>query len=105
MNHPVLVSVFLGLAVLALAGGCLGLVRMGSPAARLHFVGASALVAAPFVLAAILTEEGLSQAGLTAILIVIVLLIQGPVVTHVLGRAIHSRQRLPVTRKQKPSRK
>lgn len=103
MNHPVLVSIFLGLAVAAVLGGCAGIMTMRGAAARLHFVNAATLIAPPLVMAAVLTEEGFSEAGLTAILIVAVLLIQGPVVAHVIGRAIHSHERLPVREERKPS--
>lgn len=101
MNHPFLVSIFLGIAVLTVGIGCLGLILMRGAAAKLHFVNGVTLVAPLFVLAAVLTEEGLSQAGLKSALIVLLLLIQSPVLTHVVGRAIHSHERRPLARERR----
>ncbi len=91
MSHPILISILLGLAVLAVAAGCIGMLRMRGAAARLHFVSATALLAPPLVMAAVLCQEGLSQAGLKAILLALILLVQGPVAAHVLGRALYTR--------------
>ncbi len=96
MNHPVLVSIFLGLAVLIVLAGCAGLLAMRGAAARLHYASFTALLAPPLVMAAVLSTEGLSQAGFKAILIVVLLLVQGPVVAHAIGRAIYSHDRLPM---------
>ena len=104
MSHPALDCIFLGAAVLVVAVGCAGMLTMRSAAARLHFINATTLWSAPLVMAAVLSEEGLSQAGLKAILIAAVLLAQGPVLAHVIGRAIHSHDRLPLTNQRKPSR-
>ncbi len=90
MKHPVLTCLFLGAATVVVMAACVGLCLMRGAAARFHFVGAAALLAPPLALAAALTEEGLSQAGLMAILIVAALLLQGPVVAHVVARAIHT---------------
>ncbi len=101
MNHPVLTTVFLVLAVLVIYGCCAGLLLMGSSLARLHYVGAAGLVAPLLIMAAVLTEEGASQAGLKAIMIAVLLAVQGPVVAHILGRAIARRERkLPPNRKE-----
>src|SRR5438094_592417 len=94
MNHPILVSIFLAGAVLVIIAGAAGVWLMRGAAARLHFVNAAALLAPPLVMAAVLTEEGLSQAGLKAILITLVLFVEGPVLAHVLGRAIYAHERL-----------
>lgn len=88
MSHPVLTTAFLIAAVLVVLGCCLGLLLMRSPLARLHYLGPASLLAPWLVAAAVLTEEGLSQAGLKALLIAVVLLLEGPVLAHVLGRAI-----------------
>jgi len=89
MNHPVLVSSFLALGVLSALIGCAGMVAMRGAASRLHYVSFSGLVAPCFVLAAVLSAEGLSQAGRKAILLVLVVLVQSPAIAHVLGRAIY----------------
>ncbi len=92
MNHPVLTTVFLGAVVLVVLGCCLGLVLMRSPLARLHYLGPASLLAPWLVAAAVLTQEGLSQAGLKALLVAVVLLLQAPVLANVLGRAINFHQ-------------
>jgi multisubunit Na+/H+ antiporter MnhG subunit len=46
----------------------------------------------PCVMMAVLCEEGFSQAGLKAILICLLLTAQGPVLAHVLGRAVWARE-------------
>jgi|GEM_PF-3843324 len=92
MKHPILTCLFLGGAAAMALLACLGLMLMRGAAARFHFVGAAALLAPPLALAAVLTEEGLSQAGITAILIVAAILLQGPVVAHVVARAIHTHE-------------
>ncbi len=89
MSHPVLAGCFLGLAVLAMYLSCLGLLLMRGAAARLHYLGFASLLAPVFVMAAVLTEEGLSMAGRKAILIVLILALEGPVLAHILGRAVH----------------
>lgn len=92
MKHEMLTSVFLALAALATVISCAGLLRMRGAAAKLHFVSWLTLTAPPCVLAAVLCEEGLSQAGRKTILIVALLLLQGPLISHILGRAIHSNE-------------
>lgn len=101
MKHHVLISIFLGLAVLAVLVGCAGMMRMRGAAARLHYTSLTALAAPLFVLGAVVSAEGLSQAGVKAILIVLVLWIQSPVVAHALGRAIHSQESLPLKPKSR----
>jgi multisubunit Na+/H+ antiporter MnhG subunit len=93
MNHPVLVSLLLGAAVLVVYACCLGLLLMRSPLARLHYLGPAALLAPVLVTCAVITEEGLSQAGLKAIMVAVLLFVQGPVLSHILGRAFTFRQR------------
>ncbi len=92
MNHPVLVSLLLAAAVLVVFGCCMGLLLMGSPLARLHYLGPAALLAPVLVAAAVVTEEGLGQAGIKAIMIAVLLFFQGPALAHILGRALGMRQ-------------
>lgn len=99
MKHQILTSLFLALAALATVISCIGLLRMRGAAARLHFASWMTLTVPPCVLAAALCEEGLSQTGRKAIFIVAILILQGPLISHILGRAIHSNEHLRVTRK------
>ncbi|HVU99731.1 MAG TPA: monovalent cation/H(+) antiporter subunit G [Verrucomicrobiae bacterium] len=100
MTQTILICIFLGAAVLAVAAGCAGLVMMRSAAAKLHFASAAALIAPPFIMAAVLCQQGLSQAGLKAILLVVILFMQGPVAAHVMIRAIHTHERLPMAKER-----
>lgn len=93
MKHEVVTSIFLGLAGLAAIIGCLGLLRMRGAAAKLHFAGWISLTVLPAVMAAIVSQEGLSEAGTRAIFIVVISFLEAPVVIHVLGRAIHTYER------------
>jgi multisubunit Na+/H+ antiporter MnhG subunit len=92
MSHPILTTLFLATAVLVVWASCLGLLLMRSPLARLHYLGPVSLLAPLFVAAAVLTEEGLGQAGLKALMVAVMLLVQGPVMAHILGRAMSIRQ-------------
>jgi monovalent cation/proton antiporter MnhG/PhaG subunit len=94
MTYPVITAVFLSASVLTVILGAVGMAAMRGAAARLHFLSAVSLVAPPLMTAAVLCESGLSQAGVKTILIALVLLVQGPVVAHVLGRAIYAHERL-----------
>lgn len=79
--------------MLVVLGAATGLALMRGAAARLHLVSAAGLLAPPLVAAAILSDKGRSQAGIKALLIACVLVIQGPVVAHVIGRAIYGHER------------
>jgi multisubunit Na+/H+ antiporter MnhG subunit len=85
--------------MLVVIAGTLGMALMRGAAARLHFVNAVSLVAPPLIMAAVLCDSGFSQAGVKTILIVIVLSLEGPVLAHVLGRAIFTHERVPETKK------
>lgn len=100
MKHPVITCIFLGLAAAAVAVGCLGFLRMRGAAAKLHFAGWTALTAPPWVMAAIVCNEGFSEAGTRAILITVLLFLEAPITAHVLGRAIHSHEHLPKVKNQ-----
>ncbi len=90
MNHPVLVSVLLAAAILVIYAACLGLLLVRGAAARLHYLGPVTLLSPGLVSLAIIVQEGLSQAGRKAIFITCVLLLEGPILAHILGRAIHA---------------
>jgi len=92
MNHPLVISFFLAGAVIVTLSCSLALVVMGGPLGRLHYLGPASLLASWLVTAAILVEEGFSQAGLKAIMVAVLLGFQSPVVAHVLGRAIAVRE-------------
>jgi multisubunit Na+/H+ antiporter MnhG subunit len=92
MNHPLVISLLLAGAVVVTLSCSLAVVVMGSPLARLHYLGPASLLAPWLVTAAVLVEEGFSQAGLKAIMVAFLLGLQSPVIAHVLGRAIALRE-------------
>lgn len=93
MKHEWITAIFLGVAGLAAIMGCAGLLRVRGAAAKLHFAGWISLTVLPAVVAAIVSQEGLSEAGSRAIIIAVIAFLQAPVVVHVLGRAIHTYER------------
>ncbi len=93
LTHPVIISVLLASAVLLVYACCLGVLCMRNAAARLHYLGPATLFPPFFVAAAVLTQEGLTQAGFKAVLIALLLALQGPVLAHVIGRAVALRDR------------
>ncbi len=70
---------------------CLGLLVGRNPYARLHFLGPAALLGATAFCAAVITQEGFSQSGIKAILILLCLVGGGAVVSHATARAIFAR--------------
>jgi monovalent cation/proton antiporter MnhG/PhaG subunit len=71
---------------------CLGLLVMDTVFDRLHYVGPAAALGPIAIAGAVLLEEGISTAGLKAILIAVVLVGIGPVVTHATARAARVRR-------------
>jgi len=103
MTHPVPTGILVVASVLVVFLGGLGMALVSGAAARVHFVSAVSLVAPVLMAAAVLCQGGLSQAGVKTILIAVVLIAQGPVVAHVLGRAIYAHERLPESEREKPA--
>ena len=80
----------LGVAVTWLS--CLGVLLMRDPYDRLHYTApASALAPVP-IAAAVVVTEGLSAAGIKALLIALVLVGTNPVLGHATARAARIRQ-------------
>jgi multisubunit Na+/H+ antiporter MnhG subunit len=88
----IVVKLLLAAAVLSAWLATAGLVGSRAPLARLHSASYLTLTTTAFVVLAILVSEPLSQYGLKAVLIFLVLVIPGAVTTHALGRAIHARR-------------
>ena len=85
-------------ALLVLAAGIVVLCSAGVATAptvydRIHLLGPAAMVAPPLVAAAVVTQEGLSPLGIKAMLVVLVLWVTGPVLTHATARAAAIRER------------
>lgn len=79
---------FAGVAVRALC--CVGVARMPSALAALHYASPAG-VAAVLIAAGLLVREGLSQASGRGLMVAGLLFVSGPVVTHVSARAVARR--------------
>ncbi len=88
----VLAAILLALGVGIELLCCLGLLVMDTVFDRLHYVGPAAALGPIAIAGAVLLEEGISTAGLKAILIAVVLVGIGPVVTHATARAARVRR-------------
>jgi multisubunit Na+/H+ antiporter MnhG subunit len=77
-----------GVAVQALC--CVGVVRMRSALAALHYTAPGA-VAAALVAAGMLVRDGLSQGSGRGLMVAGVLLVASPVLAHVTARAVARR--------------
>ena len=72
---------------------CVGVVVMRDVYDKLHFTGPATILGPLALAAAIVVQEGLSQAGIKALLVAALLLVANPVLTHATGRALFIRQR------------
>jgi len=80
----------LGVAVAWLS--CLGVLLMPDPYDRLHYTAPASALAPVLIAAAVVVEEGLSAAGVKALLIAFVLVGTNPVLGHATARAARIRQ-------------
>ena len=80
----------LGVAVTWLS--CLGVLLMGDPYDRLHYTAPASALAPVLIAAAVVVEEGLSAAGVKALLIAFVLVTTNPVLGHATARAARIRE-------------
>lgn len=71
---------------------CVGLLVLRDTFARIHMLGPATILGATSIAAAVVVNEALSQGGIKAILIAVVLLLAGPLLTHVTGRAAYLRR-------------
>jgi multicomponent Na+:H+ antiporter subunit G len=90
--QTIFADVLLALGVSIELLSCLGLLVMDTVFDRLHYVGPAATLGPIAIAGAVLLEEGISTAGLKAILIAVVLVGVGPVVTHATARAARVRR-------------
>lgn len=79
----------LSAAVLAYAISTLGVFMSRNTYNRLHAAGIANVATTLFVVAAIVVEKQISNAGIKALLIGLVFWIAGPIVSHVTARAEH----------------
>ena len=81
----------LGVAVTWLS--CLGVLLMRDPYDRLHYTAPASALAPVLIAAAVVVTEGLSAAGIKALLVAFVLLATNPVLGHATARAARIRER------------
>ena len=79
-----------GVGVQALC--CIGVARMRTPLARLHFASPAG-VPALLVAAALLLREGLTQVSGRGIMLAALIAVSSPVLAHATGRAAYRRSR------------
>ncbi len=82
-------AVFLGVGTAAVLLSCLGVLAGRNAYARLHYLGPAVIVGATACVLAVIAEDGLSQSGIKAILMLVVLLVIAPILSHATARAIH----------------
>jgi monovalent cation/proton antiporter MnhG/PhaG subunit len=80
----------LGVAVTWLS--CLGVLVMRDPYDRLHYTAPASALAPVLIAAAVVVEEGLSAAGIKAVLVALVLVGTNPVLGHATARAARIRE-------------
>ena len=86
------VAALLVLGVAATWLSCLGVLLMGDPYDRLHYTAPASALAPVLIAAAVVVEEGLSAAGVKALLIALVLVGTSPVLGHATARAARIRE-------------
>lgn len=90
--RAVLAAVLLVVGCASQVLACLGVARMRTALARLHYTGASALGAVSIALA-ILVDHGFSMIADKALLLAAFVLLSSPVAVQVLARAIRVSER------------
>ena len=86
-TSDLLVDVFLSAGVVAQFVSCLGVAVFPSVFDRLHFVGAGATLGPLLIGAAVLTRYTTSAAGVSTIVVMVVLVLFGPMLVVAAGRA------------------
>jgi multicomponent Na+:H+ antiporter subunit G len=90
----VFVAILLGLAAAVLFAGVVGVLVAGDVFDRLHFTGPASIFAPVLIAVAVAADFGpLSQAGLKAILVALLIVGLDPVLVHATARAARIRER------------
>jgi multicomponent Na+:H+ antiporter subunit G len=88
----VAIIVLLAIGAVAVWIGVLGVLLMPGFYNRLHFMGITGTVGVTGVTVAVLVQEHLRAAGIKTLLIIVILLVMNPVLTHATARAARTRQ-------------
>ena len=86
------VIVLLGVGVAVTWLSCLGVLLMGDPYDRLHYTAPASALAPVLIAGAVVVTEGLSAAGVKALLVAFVLVGTNPVLGHATARAARIRE-------------
>jgi monovalent cation/proton antiporter MnhG/PhaG subunit len=87
-----LIDVLLGIGVVCSVLSCFAVLLMKDLYERLHYLSPPATVSIICFTAAVIVDKHLSQAGIKALLIMVVLLLMNAVLTHATARAARVRQ-------------
>jgi len=82
------IDLFLTLAAVSAWLACWGLLRFGTPLARLHWVAFVNAVTGAAVTIAVWLQDGFSDRAIKSLAIVVILLVAGSATTHAAARAI-----------------
>ncbi|HET9183910.1 MAG TPA: monovalent cation/H(+) antiporter subunit G [Candidatus Angelobacter sp.] len=88
----ILIDVLLGIGVASIVLSSLALLIMKDFYERLHYLSPPATISIICFTAAVIADKHLSQAGIKALLIMVVLLAMNAVLTHATARAARIRQ-------------
>ena len=89
----VVVGILLIIAVGVALASCLGVLVMDDAYDKLHYLGPASIAGPLCVAAAVVLTEGLSQAGIKALMTAGLLIVSSPVLAHATARALYIRQR------------
>lgn len=88
----ILIDVLLGIGVVCAVLSCIAIAVMKDFYERLHYLSPPATITIICFTAAVIADKHFSQAGIKAVLIMIVLLVMNAVLTHATARAARIRQ-------------
>jgi multicomponent Na+:H+ antiporter subunit G len=87
-----LVIVLLTVGVVIELISCVGVLAAPQFYDRLHYLGPASTLGAFLIGAALVVQDGLKQQGVKSILVVVLLIVVGPVLTHATARAARIRE-------------
>lgn len=88
----ILIDVLLGIGVVSTVLSCIALLVMKDLYEKMHYLSPPATVTIICFTAAVIADKHLSQSGIKALIIMVVLLVMNAVLTHATARAARIRQ-------------
>lgn len=92
MIAPIAVALLLAVGVAAVWIGVLGVLLMPGFFRRLHYMGVAGTLGVAAIAAAVLVQERLHAPGIKTLLVLVLLLVMNPVLTHATARAARTRE-------------